>query len=148
MSDEIAQLRAEVAALAAKAQQAEDYVAICNLQAAYGYYVDKGRWDDAAELFAEDGSLVRHPIQTGITSGGDVEIIGGLNGTEPLIGINAGAFREGQRVQVAEPATATAAGSPTSRRPTSPIRTSRPRTTCSPQAGLGCTCTTARRSSS
>ncbi|WEK47826.1 MAG: nuclear transport factor 2 family protein [Candidatus Andeanibacterium colombiense] len=58
MSDsEIAQLRAEVAALAARAQKAEDYVAICNLQAAYGYYVDKGRWDEAAELFAEDGSL-------------------------------------------------------------------------------------------
>jgi hypothetical protein len=58
MSDtELAQLRREVAALAAKAQKAEDYVAICNLQAAYGYYVDKGRWDDAAELFAEDGSI-------------------------------------------------------------------------------------------
>jgi len=57
MSDELAALRREVAALAAKAQKAEDYVAICNLQAAYGYYVDKGRWDEAAELFAEDGSI-------------------------------------------------------------------------------------------
>ena len=57
MSDDLAALRREVAALAAKAQRAEDYVAICNLQAAYGYYVDKGRWDEAAELFAEDGSI-------------------------------------------------------------------------------------------
>jgi len=57
MSDDLAALRREVAALAAKAQKAEDYVAICNLQAAYGYYVDKGRWDEAAELFAEDGSI-------------------------------------------------------------------------------------------
>ena len=51
-----------------------------------------------------DGSLVRHPIQTGIESGGDVEIVGGLSGSEPVIGLNAGSFREGQRVEVAEPA--------------------------------------------
>lgn len=30
--------------------------AIENLQAMYGYYVDKGRWEDAANLFTEDGS--------------------------------------------------------------------------------------------
>ena len=64
MTDEIAELREELRrlradheALAARAQTAEDYQSVCNLQAAYGYYVDKGRWDDAAELFAEDGSL-------------------------------------------------------------------------------------------
>lgn len=64
MSDEIAALRleldalhAQVKTLAAQAQKADDYTQICNLQAAYGYYVDKGRWDDAANLFAEDGTL-------------------------------------------------------------------------------------------
>jgi hypothetical protein len=57
MLDEFAVLKREVAALASRARMAEDYVAICNLQGAYGYYVDKGRWDEAAELFAEDGSL-------------------------------------------------------------------------------------------
>lgn len=64
MTDEIEALRAELAALrsdmavlAARACKAEDYTEICNLQAAYGYYVDKGRWDDAAALFAEDASL-------------------------------------------------------------------------------------------
>lgn len=64
MTDEIAELRAELGrlrdqqeALALRAQLAEDYVGVANLQAAYGYYVDKGRWDDAAELFAEDGTL-------------------------------------------------------------------------------------------
>lgn len=51
-----------------------------------------------------DGSLVRHPIQTGIESGGDVEILGGLSGSERVVGLNAGSFREGQRVEVAEPA--------------------------------------------
>lgn len=54
---ELAALREEQAALRAQARQALDFQAICNLQAAYGYYVDKGLWDQAAELFAEDGSL-------------------------------------------------------------------------------------------
>lgn len=57
LRNELAELRSEVAGLAANARKADDYVEICNLQAAYGYYVDKGRWDDAADLFAEDASL-------------------------------------------------------------------------------------------
>lgn len=64
MSDQLARLEAELRALRAalaqteeRARCAEYYQQICNLQAAYGYYVDKGLWDDAAELFAEDGSL-------------------------------------------------------------------------------------------
>ena len=39
------------------AQAAEDYRNLVNLQGAYGYYVDKGLWDKAAELFAEGGTL-------------------------------------------------------------------------------------------
>lgn len=54
---ELARLRADLAAHAARSRKAEDYVDICNLQAAYGYYVDKGRWDDAADLFARNGSI-------------------------------------------------------------------------------------------
>jgi hypothetical protein len=54
---EIAALRADHTALARRAQRAEDHLAILNLQAAYGYYVDKGLWDQAADLFAEDGAL-------------------------------------------------------------------------------------------
>lgn len=57
LAAELKELRAQVAELSAKARTAEDYQAICNLQCAYGYYVDKGRWDDAAELFATDGTL-------------------------------------------------------------------------------------------
>lgn len=51
-----------------------------------------------------DGTLVRHPLQTGIESAGDVEVLGGLSGNEPIVGVNAGSFREGQRVEVAQPA--------------------------------------------
>ena len=55
--DEIAKLRAELAELRARVRSAEDYRDLVNLQGAYGYYVDKGLWDNAAELFAEDGTL-------------------------------------------------------------------------------------------
>jgi hypothetical protein len=40
-----------------RAQAAEDYRDLVNLQGAYGYYVDKGLWDPAADLFAEQGTL-------------------------------------------------------------------------------------------
>ncbi|MEO5707890.1 MAG: nuclear transport factor 2 family protein [Alteraurantiacibacter sp.] len=64
MTDVIAALQTELAevkqrhdALAVEVRQARDFQAVQNLQAAYGYYVDKGLWDQAADLFAEDGTL-------------------------------------------------------------------------------------------
>lgn len=57
VEQEIAALRAEVAELRRKAQAAQDTAAICNLQAIYGYYVDKTLWDQAADLFAEEATL-------------------------------------------------------------------------------------------
>jgi hypothetical protein len=54
---EIAALRKDMATLHAQVQTARDFQAVQNLQAAYGYYVDKGLWEDAAQLFAEDGTL-------------------------------------------------------------------------------------------
>jgi hypothetical protein len=53
----LAELTAQVAQLQQQAQSANDYAAIANLQAAYGYYVDKSRWDDAADLFSKDATL-------------------------------------------------------------------------------------------
>lgn len=47
---ELAQLRRQVAGLAAER-------AIIRLQTAYGYYVDKAQWDEAADLFAREGTL-------------------------------------------------------------------------------------------
>ena len=55
--DGLAELRAELAELRARVQAAEDYRELVNLQGAYGYYVDKGLWDQAADLFAADGTL-------------------------------------------------------------------------------------------
>jgi hypothetical protein len=53
----LAELTAKVEQLQQQAQAANDYAAIANLQAAYGYYVDKSRWDDAADLFSKDATL-------------------------------------------------------------------------------------------
>jgi hypothetical protein len=47
---ELEQLRGEVARL-------RDKDAIVTLQSAYGYYVDKAQWDEAADLFARDATL-------------------------------------------------------------------------------------------
>lgn len=55
--DEITELRAEIAALRRQIQAADDYRELVNLQGAYGYYVDKGLWDKAADLFAQDGTI-------------------------------------------------------------------------------------------
>ena len=54
---ETAALLARIETLERRAQAAEDYRELVNLQGAYGYYVDKGLWDRAAELFAEEGTL-------------------------------------------------------------------------------------------
>lgn len=54
---QLATLQSQVSQLQKQAQAASDYVDIANLQAIYGYYVDKSRWDDAAALFAPDATL-------------------------------------------------------------------------------------------
>jgi hypothetical protein len=52
-----AELLARIEQLERRAQAAEDYRDLVNLQGAYGYYVDKGLWDQAADLFAAEGTL-------------------------------------------------------------------------------------------
>jgi hypothetical protein len=54
---ELAALKAQVAALEKETRAARDQLAIQNLQTAYGYYVDKAQWDQAADLFAADATL-------------------------------------------------------------------------------------------
>jgi hypothetical protein len=55
--DQVQDLLRRVEALEIKARAAADYMAICNLQAAYGYYVDKTLYDEAADLFARNARL-------------------------------------------------------------------------------------------
>ncbi|MEN9704943.1 MAG: hypothetical protein RLZZ393_822, partial [Pseudomonadota bacterium] len=46
-----------VAQLESRAMRVQDTLAIKRLQRAYGYYLDRGLWDEAANLFARDGSI-------------------------------------------------------------------------------------------
>lgn len=57
ITSELTALKAQVAQLQNQAQAATDWTAVANLQATYGYYVDKMRWDEAADLFAQDATL-------------------------------------------------------------------------------------------
>jgi hypothetical protein len=54
---ELVALKAQLRALQLQMQANKDWTTIANLQASYGYYVDKMRWDDAADLFAKEGTL-------------------------------------------------------------------------------------------
>lgn len=57
MHDEIAAIRAELAELKRMNTRLVACQAIANLQACYGYYVDKGLYDEAADLFAGNATL-------------------------------------------------------------------------------------------
>ena len=48
---------ANVLTLEQRIARIEDERAIVRLQTAYGYYVDKSQWDEAADLFARDATL-------------------------------------------------------------------------------------------
>jgi hypothetical protein len=53
----LAALTAQVEALERRKSRVEDVNDIERLQHAYGYYVDRGLWDDVANLFADDGTI-------------------------------------------------------------------------------------------
>jgi hypothetical protein len=57
LAQENAQLEARLEAYRHRVELLEDQNAIENLQATYGYYFDKGLWDQAADLFAPDGTF-------------------------------------------------------------------------------------------
>lgn len=55
--DELQQLVADIAQLQAEVQQLEAIEEIENLQRIWGFYIDKELWTQAADLFADDGSI-------------------------------------------------------------------------------------------
>jgi len=50
-----------------------------------------------------DGLILRKPVQTGVRSATDVEILSGLDGSEDILTANAAAFADGQQVEKAAP---------------------------------------------
>jgi hypothetical protein len=57
MQDQLTAVQTQSVTLSAQAQAATDWTSIANLQASYGFYVDKSRWDDASALFTDNASL-------------------------------------------------------------------------------------------
>ena len=54
---ELALLESQIAALEQRKSLIEDANDIKRLQRAYGYYIDEAQWDQATDLFAEDGTI-------------------------------------------------------------------------------------------
>ena len=55
--DRLDRIEREITALSAEVDRLEGARAVKKLQRAFGYYVDRGLWDEAADLFAEDGTI-------------------------------------------------------------------------------------------
>jgi hypothetical protein len=53
----LAALRSKISGLAAQAQCLEDANSIRKLQRAFGYYIDKGYWHEAADLFSDNATM-------------------------------------------------------------------------------------------
>jgi len=54
---QLEKLQTQVEQLERRVGRAEDFIDLSNLEDAYGYYVDKCQWDQAADLFAKDCKL-------------------------------------------------------------------------------------------
>ena len=53
----LADANSEIDALTVRVAKLEGVRSIKNLQRAFGYYVDRGLWGEAADLFADDGTI-------------------------------------------------------------------------------------------
>ncbi len=53
----LARLQTQIATLSSQAARIEDANAVKKLQRAYGYYLEKGYWGEAAALFADDATM-------------------------------------------------------------------------------------------
>jgi hypothetical protein len=57
LASQVDALKTQIAQIAHQIQNSQDVFAINNLQDAYGYYVDKAKWDEVSDLFTNDGTL-------------------------------------------------------------------------------------------
>ncbi len=87
-NDAIGQLETLADAKALQLSRARSVRAVENLQAMYGYYIDKGKWEEAANLFTGDGTYEFG--QSGVYVGQDsiasgLSLMGPQNLTEGLL---------------------------------------------------------------
>src|SRR5262249_1247656 len=57
LTPRLAKALARVQSIDARAERVQDIDELRNLQAAFGYYVDKALWDDVVDLFADNGTM-------------------------------------------------------------------------------------------
>lgn len=57
LATEVSELSEQIIDLKQQTQMNTDQAELTNLQAIYGYYVDKAQWNDAADLFTSDATL-------------------------------------------------------------------------------------------
>jgi hypothetical protein len=57
LASQVDALKTQIAQIARQVQNSQDVFAINNLEDAYGYYVDKAKWDEVTDLFTNDGTL-------------------------------------------------------------------------------------------
>ena len=56
-AEDVADLTPQLLALEQRRNRIQDVRDIKRLQRSYGYYLDQGQWDDAADLFATEGRI-------------------------------------------------------------------------------------------
>jgi hypothetical protein len=98
-AERLEQLKARIAQLNEAAQRREDYQAIIRLQRAYGFYIDKGYWREASNLFAEDATFEQGV--DGVYVGRDRihQVIVKLTGSNPGPGLPFGQLYERFQLQ-------------------------------------------------
>lgn len=98
-SDRIAALKARIVALRSETQRREDYLAVERVQRAYGFYIEKGYWREAADLFAEDATFEHG--KDGVYRGRERihELIVRMTGGNPGPGLPYGQLNERYQLQ-------------------------------------------------
>jgi hypothetical protein len=100
MTDErTARLRERLRELQREAQRREDYQAVIRVQRAYGFYIDKGYWGEAADLFAEDATFEHGVDGVYVGRARILEAIVRLGGGNPGPGLPFGQLNEHFQLQ-------------------------------------------------
>jgi len=97
--DRIDQLRARIAQLRQEVERREDYLAIIKLQRAYGFYLDKGYWGEAADLFTDDATYEQGVDGVYVGRERIREVIVRLSGGNPGPGLPFGQLHERFQLQ-------------------------------------------------
>jgi len=93
------QIEDRLARLTADAQRREDYLAINRLQRAYGFYIDKGYWREAADLFADDATFEHGVDGVYVGRARILEVIKRMTGGNPGPGLPFGQLNEHFQLQ-------------------------------------------------